>query len=183
MSETQKAHSRRLREGWYDKYCPSDKSGLDIGCQRDPVNNTFRRWDVIFGDGDGAVLEGIPNETYFTIYASHVLEHVDNPVAAVRRWWQVLKPQGHLIVCVPHRDMYEKKKKLPSHWNQEHKHYFLPETAEDPCTLSLKSVIEQAITSPYTFKEFRILDEGFEYHGDLKHSSGEYSIEAVVCKS
>ncbi len=44
--ETRKAHARRLKEGWYEKYAPSDKSGIDIGCQYDPLNETFRRYDI-----------------------------------------------------------------------------------------------------------------------------------------
>ena len=50
--ETSKAHDRRLKEGWFDKYAPPDRIGLDIGCGRDCLNKTFRRWDKIFGDGD-----------------------------------------------------------------------------------------------------------------------------------
>jgi hypothetical protein len=50
MAEVVKARKRRLAEGWFEKYCPEDKCGIDIGCGDDPVNETFRRWDKKFGD-------------------------------------------------------------------------------------------------------------------------------------
>ena len=46
--ETSKAHNRRLEEGWFEKYAPPDRIGLDIGCGEDPLNKTFRRWGSNF---------------------------------------------------------------------------------------------------------------------------------------
>ena len=88
MGETSKSHKRRLKEGWFDKYAPSNKSGLDIGCGKDPLNDTFRRWDKILGDGDATDLDGIDG-VFHTVYASHVLEHVRFPSRAVKRWYEV----------------------------------------------------------------------------------------------
>ena len=71
-----KSHDRRLKEGWFDKYAPDYMSGIDLGCQRDPINHTFRRWDVIFGDGDATHMAGVPDNLFHTVYASHLLEHL-----------------------------------------------------------------------------------------------------------
>ena len=76
--ETSKAHNRRLDEGWFEKYAPEDKSGIDIGAQIDPLNQTFRRFDLIFGDGDATDMQGIEDNTFWTVYASHILEHISN---------------------------------------------------------------------------------------------------------
>jgi SAM-dependent methyltransferase len=180
--ETHKSLERRLREGWFEKYAPADKAGLDIGSRDDPLNWTFRRWEIAFGDGDATDLEGVPPETYYTVYASHVLEHIQYHRKALKRWYEVLKPGGHLIICVPHALLYEKKRTLPSYWNQEHVRFWLPEEEEPPCTLSLKKEILAAIPNA-DIVEFRVLDDCYEAGGGPNdHPMGEYSIEAIVRK-
>jgi SAM-dependent methyltransferase len=42
--------------------------------------------------------------TYDFLLASHVLEHVANPFAALREWARILRPGGLLFLIVPHRD-------------------------------------------------------------------------------
>ena len=106
MGETLKAEERRRREGWYHKCIRHP--GIDIGCQNEPVDPEFRRWDLIHGDTDATFMKGVGDESYKTVYASHILEHLHNPIVALRNWWRILKEEGHLIVCVPHRDLYEK---------------------------------------------------------------------------
>lgn len=180
--ESSKAHERRTKEGWYEKYAPSDKIGLDIGCGTDTVNKTYRRYDQIFGDGDAALLLDLPSGTYWTVYCSHVLEHMQFPRQAIKRWYQVLRPQGHLIMAVPHRDLYEKKKMLPSQWNPDHKYFWLPETEEPPCTKSLKNEVLSAIPDA-DIVDFRIVSDGYVASGcDIGHPAGEYSIEIIVKK-
>lgn len=181
--ETAKSYQRRTREGWFDKYCPDHLSGIDIGCGRDPVNETFRRWDLMFGDSDASKMEGVSDEKFNTVYASHVLEHLINPAEAIRNWYRILKPSGHMIIVVPHRDLYEKKKELPSNWNGDHKNYFLPSNYENPCTISLNHIIEMSLSGlNYELVDLRVLDENFHSDSPDTHSSGEYSIEAIVRK-
>ena len=180
--ETSRARKRRLHEGWFEKYCPSDQPGLDIGCSKDPVNYTFRRFDMIFGDGDANDMGDYPSNTYQTVYTSHVLEHMKYPVQAVKRWFDLVRPGGHLIISLPHRDLYEKRKTLPSQWNPDHKYFWLPETEEPPCTKSLKGVILEAIPNA-NIVDFRVIDTGFSAHVEPdQHPIGEYSIEAVIKK-
>jgi len=181
MGEVSKAHARRLKENWFEKYCPEDKCGIDIGCQHDPINQTFRRWDIIFGDGDATHMAAVPDNKFWTVHASHVLEHLDDPVLAIRNWYRILRNGGNLIILVPHRDLYEKKLDLPSRWNQHHKTFWLPEKEQAPHTRSLKHIILEAIPEPNIIS-FRILDEGFHSESDSKHSTGEYSIEAIIQK-
>lgn len=177
MGETAKAHARRVREGWFEKYIQDP--GIDIGCQRDPLNHTFRRWDVIFGDGDAAIMDGVPDETFATVYCSHVLEHIGNPFRALKNWWRILKPGGNLIVVVPHRDLYEGKRDLPSRWNHEHTAFWLPEDGEPPSTFGVADVFKGAIGRRPDV--LRVCDEGWAMEPG-KHAVGEYSIEAIVRK-
>lgn len=182
MGEVCKARERREREGWFDKYAPDDKSGIDIGCQTDPLNETFRRYDIMFGDPDATFMQGTSDEKFFTVHASHVLEHIDDPVTAVRNWYRILKPGGHLIILVPHRDLYEKKKELPSNWNFDHKSFWLPDREEPPHTRSLLGTILEAIPNANVVS-FQVLDEGFDHDIPAdRHSVGEYSIEAIIQK-
>lgn len=179
--ETTKARERRLREGWFERFAPEDRPGIDIGCQYDPLNQTFRRWDHLFGDGDAALMEGVHDRTFHTVYASHVLEHMVDPVVALKNWYRILKRGGHLIVLVPHRDLYEKKKTLPSNWNTDHKWFWLPDRAEEPHTLSLEDVIRRAELDDAEVVYLRVLDEGYDRSLPVDvHPVGEFSIEAII---
>lgn len=177
--ETYKSYARRAREGWYDKYIHDP--GIDIGCSNDPIDPDFRRWDFKNGDGDATLMQGVPDASYMTVYTSHILEHLNDPVLALKNWYRILRPGGHLIVCVPHRDLYEKKRHLPSLWNGEHKTFWWPQGQEPPCTFGLKDVIAFAIPEGELVL-LRVLDEGWEPVPVEVHSHGEYAIEAVVRK-
>lgn len=181
MGETIKARDRRIREHWFKLFAPEDQPGIDIGCQRDPLNHTFRRWDLIFGDGDATHMEGVPDEIFQTVYASHVLEHLQDPVTAIRNWYRICRPGGHVIICVPHRDLYEKRLTLPSRWNNDHKWFYLPDEFDPPHTQSLRAMIEQAIPKP-DIVGLTVQQEGWLSLPEDQHSVGEYSIEAIVRK-
>lgn len=176
MAETSKARLRRSADGWNDRYIVSP--GIDIGSGPDPLNDSFRRWDK--PDGDATHMAGIADGTFATVYASHILEHLDDPLAALRNWWRILAPGGHLIVLVPHRDLYEKQRMLPSRWNGEHKTFWLPDRFDPPVTWSFRWAIEQC-TPEGELVSFSMLDEGYESNGSA-HPAGELSIEAIIRK-
>lgn len=188
--ETSKAHARRVREGFFDKYIQGN--GIDIGVGRidgfgaDLVHPDAFAWDK--DNGDATFMEGVEDATYDFIHSSHCLEHLSNPYLALRNWWRILKPGGYLILLVPHRDLYEKKRTLPSIWNPDHKFFLLPETEDLPHTLSLLHLIQGALAGsykdkpPYAFIEFKVCDEGWEPRPEHEHSVGEYSIEVVLQK-
>ena len=46
-------------------------------------------------------LQGIPDHAYDFILSSHCLEHVANPLAALREWRRVTRPGGHLLLALP----------------------------------------------------------------------------------
>jgi SAM-dependent methyltransferase len=49
-------------------------------------------------------LSAIPEGTYNFVLASHVLEHIANPLRALEEWKRVLLPGGMLLVVLPHKD-------------------------------------------------------------------------------
>lgn len=180
MAETIKAKPRRLREGWFAKYAPDHLSGIDIGWGGDPLNETFRRWDM--NDGDASHMRGVSDAIFSTVYSSHCLEHLIDPLLGLRNWYRILKPGGHLIVVVPHRDLYEKRYTLPSRWNGDHKTMWLPDAEYPPQTLSLTAAIA-TIAAPEDDVLIRVLDEGYVANDPGTHAGGEYSIEAIVRKA
>lgn len=53
---------------------------------------------------DAVDLFGIRSDTYDFLLASHVLEHVANPLRALEEWIRVLKVDGLMVVVVPHKE-------------------------------------------------------------------------------
>lgn len=186
--ETRKAHARRVKEGFFDRYLLG--SGIDIGVGRvehagdgeDKVTPECRGWDK--DDGDATFMAGVQNATYDWVHASHVLEHISNPWKALRNWFRILKPGGCLALLLPHRDLYEQRKELPSLWNQDHKHFYMPFFHELPDTLGLAQLAAEALQG----RDYRVLyvkecSDGYDWSLRGKgHAVGEYSIEAVVLK-
>lgn len=55
--------------------------------------------------------------------SSHCLEHLEDPLQALERWIEILKPGGFLYVVVPDYDLYEHCQ-WPSKFNSDHKWTF-----------------------------------------------------------
>ena len=53
---------------------------------------------------DAGELAGVREGVYDVVLHSHVLEHLANPLRALARWREVLRPGGHLVMVVPHKD-------------------------------------------------------------------------------
>ncbi len=49
-------------------------------------------------------LESIADATYDFLLASHILEHVANPLKALKEWQRVLRPGGSLLVLLPNKE-------------------------------------------------------------------------------
>jgi SAM-dependent methyltransferase len=49
-------------------------------------------------------LDGIDSESYDYVLSSHTLEHIANPIRALGEWSRILKPDGLIVVVIPHRD-------------------------------------------------------------------------------
>ena len=50
---------------------------------------------------DATSLSGIRTETYDFVLSSHSLEHIANPIKALKEWMRVMKPGGALILILP----------------------------------------------------------------------------------
>ncbi len=177
QGESSKARERRANEGFFDKYCQGN--GLDIGYGGDSLAPNCRGWD--FENGDAQFLDGLENESFDFVYSSHTLEHVVDPVIALQNWWRVVRQTGYLLVYVPHRDLYEKKTRLPSRWNPDHKHFFILEDDDPPDTLGVRRLIVRALDG-FELVYLKECRDGWTIADPEIHSNGEYSIEFVLRK-
>jgi SAM-dependent methyltransferase len=75
--------------------------------------------DWVLGDATTGALEMQPRQ-FHTVYSSHSLEHVVDPQKALRAWWALVRPGGHLVVIVPSWVHYEREVWGPR-FNRDHK--------------------------------------------------------------
>jgi SAM-dependent methyltransferase len=54
--------------------------------------------------GEATDLGQIPADAYDFLLSSHVLEHISNPIKALREWLRILKPGGLLVLVLPHKE-------------------------------------------------------------------------------
>jgi SAM-dependent methyltransferase len=129
MHELSKSIQRRLHDASFvTRYFVG--AGIDIGAGNDslaqyrelfPFISSVRAWDV--NDGDAQAMETCTDAQFDFVHSSHCLEHMKDPEIALKNWFRVLKPGGHLIVIVPDEDMYEQGV-FPSTYNPDHKWTF-----------------------------------------------------------
>lgn len=177
--ETQKSHNKRIDSLFYHNYMQG--KGLDIGYKGEYADRATPVLDAIGVDLDFPGYDGFrlpfADGSQDFVFASHVLEHVEHPLGMIRDWFRTLKIGGYLVICVPHRDLYEKKSTLPSKWNGDHKRFYTPKV--------LIVQIEVALPTPNTWRlrHMRDNDDGFDYSiPPHRHSSGAYEIECVIQK-
>lgn len=184
MAETSKAHQRRVNEGFYQKYIKGH--GIDIGCGRIDTHDgadTISTENCVHHDKDmcdATTMDIYADNTFDYVYSSHVLEHIDDPVTAIRNWVRICKPNGHIIISAPHRDLYERKKTLPSKWNADHRFFLLPDSCEPPHTFSMTGLLAAAGIKDY---EMTIQNTCTNVDKPEEHGNGEYSIEVIIKKN
>jgi SAM-dependent methyltransferase len=129
MKEASKAMARRLHlTDFATRYFVGQ--GLDIGGGGDPIGQyvelfpaikAMRLWDIT--DGDAQYLTGLADNSFDFVHASYALQRMTDPREALRHWFRVLRPGGHLIVLIPDEDMYEQGF-WPSRYNHDHRWTF-----------------------------------------------------------
>jgi SAM-dependent methyltransferase len=177
--ETFKSQWRRQNEGFFDRFCHGH--GIDIGCGPFwKITPYADGYDL--RDGDATYMERVPDESYDFVYASHILEHLQEPKVAIKNWVRICRINGYVIICVPQRDLYEQRKELPSRWNPDHKNFFLLDHAEQPCTLSLQELIESTVGNQVYIEYIKVCSDGWLALPCNVHPVGEYQIEVVLRK-
>jgi SAM-dependent methyltransferase len=95
--------------------------GIDIGAGPDLISPNAVRFDQ--EQGDANKVDEYFDRQFDFVFSSHCLEHMYDPVDAMRRWWSLVKPGGHMILLVPDEDLYEQGY-WPSIFNEDHKATF-----------------------------------------------------------
>lgn len=95
--------------------------GIDSGCGNSPIHPSCRKFDI--EDGDANEITKYVHEQFDYVFSSHCLEHMLDPYAALKEWWQLVKNGGTMIILVPDEDLYEQGI-FPSQFNPDHKWTF-----------------------------------------------------------
>lgn len=168
---------------------PVSGRGIDVGAGREV--RPHRRWWEELGlecrpwdreDGDAHDLETIADASLDWLFSSHCLEHLEDPERALRNWLRVVKVGGSLLIAVPHRDLYEGKKRLPSKWNPAHKRFYLPFESDNPDTVGLFEWLAPLRERLHFSIETIVTgDWGYQRFGGA-HPSGEYQIDVLLAR-
>ncbi len=138
---------------------------LDIGCGLRAAWPHFVGVDSghHFGQGaatimvkDAADLSLFASSSWDAVFSSHTLEHIVDTRAALAEWWRVIRPGGHLVLYLPHKDLYPNIGQEGA--NPDHKHDFVPEDI----ILYMRAVAETSGTG-WTLVENEVRAEGNEY--------------------
>ena len=122
--ESSKAMTRRLssleKPFWNQVF---QGKGIDIGAGDDLIAiNGVVGFDVEDGDAN-RIHDYFPANSFDYVHASQCLEHMHDPVQALKSWMSILKPGGYAVVTIPSWELYEGMV-WPSRYNPDHKSTF-----------------------------------------------------------
>ena len=123
--------------------------GIDSGKDTDLFGVAMKP-DIVVGSAERLSL--FADASADSVFSSHTLEHIDNWQAALEEWWRLVKVGGHLILYLPHRDLYPNIGQPGA--NPDHKHDFVPE--------DIVGFFENS-GSDWTLVENQVRGEGNEY--------------------
>jgi SAM-dependent methyltransferase len=174
--EAGKTIARRTADGFVARYL-SGPAILDIGYRgyvdAQPIVGHAIGVELDYPGYDGHTLP-FGDQTQDAVFTSHCLEHIEDYQNAIREWHRVLKIGGHMIIAVPHKFLYEKRTRLPSRWNQDHKRFYTP--------ASLLAEVEESLY-PNTYRIRHCVDNDLDYDYSISpppHAGGCYEIELVL---
>lgn len=141
------------------------RGGLDIGCGPQKVWPHFigldsgkdtelfgvsMRPDIVVADAGHLPL--FADGAIENVFSSHLLEHIVDWTAALKEWWRLIKVGGHLVLYLPHADLYPNVGQPGA--NPDHKHDFRPQDILDYVALAFPD---------FTLLENQVRNEGNEY--------------------
>lgn len=177
-TESSKTYQEKLDNGFFTKYMSGHGAEMGYAGYTPGVVTILEDcdgYDTSTPGYDGLHIP-VADGHYDWLYSSHCLEHIENWPATLKEWFRVVRPGGHIITVVPHRDLYEKKMGLPSRWNGDHKRFYTP--------ASLLAEFESALPiNSFRIRHLRDNDAGHIYtDGPDVHGRGQYDIELVIEK-
>jgi len=100
--------------------------GVDNGHHAEEFGWKFKP-DVSVNSCDDLSLFGDSSMDF--VFSSHLLEHIDDHILALKEWMRVLKDGGYLILYLPHKLFYPNIGEYGA--NPDHKHDFMPQDIID----------------------------------------------------
>src|SRR5271166_2503571 len=188
--ETRKANRRRATDPLFRRVFRG--RGLDIGhggdrLDRDGLFPDIRSCDGFdLEDGDAQhILRYLAPGSYDFVNSSHCLEHLHDPLAALKSWFELVRPLGFLILVVPDEDLYEQGN-WPSRFNADHKWTFTFRKRQSwsPRSINLVDLLLDGL-SGFSFVRISLLDDGYDYaiaNVDQTSGAAEAGIEAIIQK-
>jgi len=187
--ETKKANKRRKKIPLFRDRAFVGK-GIDIGCGRDILNRkVFKKITSIEGfelaDGNAQYIhKHKEKESYDFVYSSNCLEHMDEPLDALRSWYSLVKPGGYLIFTVPDEDLYEQGV-FPSRYNYDHKWTFTIYKKKSWSVKSINTVDLVRELPGCKVLRMSVIDTNYDYSKkgeDQTRGKAEAIIEVVIQK-
>jgi SAM-dependent methyltransferase len=177
--EASKTFDQRIESGFWARFI-TGKKVLDIGFRGydEGIVPIFK--DAIGVDTDYPGYDGktLPFEdgSQDAVFSSHCLEHIGNYINAIQEWYRVIKVGGHVITAVPSAALYERKRRPPSRWNDDHKRFYTPG--------NLLAEFEAALQqNSYRVRFLEENDLDYRYVDDTDlHPYGSYEIVLVIEK-
>jgi SAM-dependent methyltransferase len=169
--------------------------GLDIGGGPDSLalySELFSGIEkVIVYDlmhGDAQWLDNVEDDSFDFVFASHCLEHLRDPYAALGNWIRVVKPRGHIVIDVPDEDLYEQGH-WPSKFNPDHKTSWTidKEKSWSPVSVNVIDLVRACRTRARTIK-IELIDHAYRYRlqgkgvDQTRMPTAESAIEIVLQK-
>lgn len=133
------------------KRCGYETNGIEISKLMHLYATQDLKLDVMNGD---FFKEPLQKNYYDIVTMWDVLEHLDYPIAAIKRSLEILKPNGFLVLQVPQIDSFiaKRKKEKWSMMSIEHVNYFSKKTIKKVLDDNGFDVIK--IKSSFEFKLF-----------------------------
>jgi SAM-dependent methyltransferase len=177
--EAAKSFDRRIEAGFWSRFVTGPNI-LDIGFRGYegavlPILEGAIGIDLDYPGYDGRRLP-FEDGSQDAVFSSHCLEHIGSHINAIQDWFRVTRVGGHIITVVPNAAIYERRRRPPSCWNDDHQRFYSP--------ASLLAEFEAAL-APNTYR-VRLLeenDEGYRYENPADtHPTGCYEIVLVIEK-
>lgn len=188
--ETKKADKRRKKLYLFKNKVFIGK-GIDIGCGKDILSKkVFKKITSVepfdFEDGDAQYINKYKSETsYDFVYSSNCLEHMDDPVVALKNWFSLVDEGGYLVFTVPDEDLYEQGT-FPSRFNPDHKWTFTIYKENSWSSKSINIVDLLKVLLNCKIVKIELVDTNYDYsksNEDQTKDDAEAFIEVVIQKT
>ncbi len=179
--ESRKSFAAKIDAGFWTRFV-NGPAVLDIGFQGDgsvgsvvPIMPGAIGVDLDYPGYDGRILP-FANGSQDAVYSSHCLEHISDYIKAIQEWYRVVRVGGHIITVVPSAHLYERRSRVPSRWNPDHKRVYTPASL-------LAEFAAALVANAYRVRHLAENDAGYQYGlPPSVHAEGCYEIELVIEK-